>query len=234
MTLSSSSTSNDSYILQSCSDYSGKSINSFAFSKTNGLEWKQLITSIASPINDNCKSNENKINKTSQEEDLTLQRKRILINGIFSYDFHPNLARFVFTMKNTLYWFDDVEMTEDCCNLNCDYKNYLDNQDNLNVPLRLGRNSSPYIPNILITNEHCKLNATICPHQPDLVAYNADNDLWVCDLITGCELRLTNTDYKNTAVMAARASFVMQEEFSRFNAFWWRPKCLIIFGNFQF
>lgn len=227
MTLSSSSTSNDSYILQSSGDYLGKSINSFAFSKTSGLEWKQLITNITGSVNENSKSNETKINKTSQEEDLTLQRKRILINGIFSYDFHPNQARFVFTMKNTLYWFDDVEMTEDY-SLNCDYKDYLD-QDNLNLSLRLGKNSSPYVPNIITTNEYCKLNATICPNMPDLVAYSADNDLWVCDLITGCELRLTNTDYKNTAIMAARASFVMQEEFSRFSAFWWRPKCLHLF-----
>ena len=103
----------------------------------------------------------------------------------------------------------------------------------LNVPTRLCASNyhskpspspPPYIPHKLVTNTHVKMNASMCYYNPDVVAYLADNDLWVCDLVSCKEMRLTSTEYAKTGVMAGRPSFVMQEEFSRFNGFWWRPQ----------
>lgn len=176
---------------------------------------------------------------SSQEEDLILQRKRILYNGVISYDFHSGAARFVFTIKNMIYWFDDLEIANspslDTCFFqategisNDESKRENESLPDLNVPRASFRTcekipSPPYVPHKLMTNTHVKLNATICPNNPDVVAYLADNDLWVCDLVSCKEMRLTTTDYAKSAVMAGRPSFVMQEEFSRFNGFWWRP-----------
>jgi len=170
---------------------------------------------------------------SSREEDLILQRKRILFNGVVSYDFNATAARFVFTIKNMIYWFDDLEMAHKLMMTD-------DDSDDLNLPkyesVVRGLNSTPekpqspqpyssapYIPHKLMTNTHVKMNATMCMYNADLVAYLADNDLWVCDLVSCKEMRLTSTDYSKTGIMAGRPSFVMQEEFCRFNGFWWRP-----------
>lgn len=174
----------------------------------------------------------NKSSTSSHEEDLILQRKRILYNGVISYDFHPGAARFVFTIKNMIYWFDDLEIaSQPTGDTSCTTESNSgdENLTDLNVPrsfLRMSEKLSappPYIPHKLMTNTHVKMNATICPHNPDVVAYVADSDLWVCDLVSCKEMRLTTTDYAKTGIMAGRPSFVMQEEFSRFNGFWWGP-----------
>lgn len=214
------------------------------------MSWKPLIMMNKAylPSNDDTsefaqssKHGERSPNKStsSQEEDLILQRKRILYNGVISYDFHSGAARFVFTIKNMIYWFDDLEIANspslDTCFFqategisNDESKRENESLPDLNVPRASFRTcekipSPPYVPHKLMTNTHVKLNATICPNNPDVVAYLADNDLWVCDLVSCKEMRLTTTDYAKSAVMAGRPSFVMQEEFSRFNGFWWRP-----------
>lgn len=194
-----------------------------SISNLDKIEWKPLITNLDELVNCPQQTNDNeeslqRASTSSQEEDLILQRKRIILNGIFSYDFHPKTARFVFTMKNVIYWFDDIAITE---------TNPIEMNDENDAVKNVANSSPPYMPGKLINNDYIKLNATICPYQPDLVAYTADNDLWVCDLISGMEIRLTNTNYTKTAIMAGRPSFVMQEEFSRFIGFWWRPSCNI-------
>lgn len=179
-------------------------------------------------------NNNEKQQQSSREEDLILQRKRILFNGIVSYDFHPKAARFIYTVKNMLYWFDDLDIIAHH-QQNDDVNNSNAQTLDLNVSSSSSSMSSsssfffssipspPYFPHKLVTNSYVKMNASMCPYNPDLVAYIADNDLWVCDLISCKEMRLTSTDYTKTAIMAGRPSFVMQEEFSRFNGFWWRP-----------
>ena len=252
MTLStqslSSSNSDESYMNTSLLR---KSITSPtpSISNLDTIEWKSLIINLDELINLESYSHQQQTNNdddesssqqqqsssstNSPEEDLILQRKRIILNGIFSYDFHPKLARFVFTMKNAIYWFDDIAITEETSHLKdsiheMNVENNGDNDDDKTSSMKKNHFCPPYIPRKLINNDFIKLNATICPHQPDLVAYTADNDLWVCDLISGSEIRLTNTYYTKTAIMAGRPSFVMQEEFSRYTGFWWRPSCNLI------
>lgn len=129
------------------------------------------------------------------------------------------IPRFVFTFKNIIYWFDDLEMSHAKKNCPCLSDVSEEKKDCLfNLP-------APYMPYKLATNKLTKINATMCLYNADLVAYVADYDLWVCDLVSGRDLRLTNTEYSKTAVMAGKPSFVMQEEFSRFVGFWWRPPC---------
>lgn len=222
-----------------------KTVASPTSSMTNfpTLSWKPLIMMNRAYFASNDDNTEfiqsgksdrssNKSSTSSHEEDLILQRKRILYNGVISYDFHPGAARFVFTIKNMIYWFDDLEIaSQPTGDTSCTTESNSgdENLTDLNVPrsfLRMSEKLSappPYIPHKLMTNTHVKMNATICPHNPDVVAYVADSDLWVCDLVSCKEMRLTTTDYAKTGIMAGRPSFVMQEEFSRFNGFWWGP-----------
>lgn len=236
-----SSSSSENSFTYTCIDPSliRKSIASPTSSIANldALEWKPLVSMNKSTFPKHFSENNSDFSlnqsqskgslmgesskPSSPEEDLLLQRKRMLYNGIVSYDFNSSIPRFVFTFKNILYWFDDLEMLhgkKSCpCSTVNEVTNHYSNQDcTFNVP-------SPYLPRKLITNKFVKVNATMCPYDPDIVAYVADHDLWVCDLVSCKEMRLTNTEYSKTTVMAGRPSFVMQEEFSRFSGFWWRP-----------
>ncbi|UXI18310.1 hypothetical protein NH340_JMT04253 [Sarcoptes scabiei] len=229
---SASSMSTDSYIQTTIDPDKLRKMNSPtpSLSENDSIEWNQLVNN-----SDIFSDNLNAFDPTdtrdshSQEEDLILQRKRIRMNGIISYDFHPKIARFVFTIKNVLYWFDDSEILENhqlkneyqhATNVNDETER---NEYNLTTDLDHYAKHPPYQSNRLDSHDFVKTNATICPYQPDLVAFTADFDLWVCDLSSGWEYRLTKTNYQNTSVMAGRSSFVMQEEFSRFTGFWWCP-----------
>lgn len=172
------------------------------------LHWKPLIS-----MNCFAKDSDELNDSNGAQEDLLLQRKRILFTGIVSYDFNQSAARFVFTVKNTIFWFDDVEMKP------------LSNQvpeanqvETLERPLSSGH--LPYTPRRLTTDVHFKTSAVMCPHNADVLVYVADGDLWMCHLILGKQTRLTQTE---ATVIVGSPSFVMQEEFSRFEGFWWRP-----------
>ena len=53
------------------------------------------------------------------------------------------------------------------------------------------------------------------------VAYVRERDLYVLDLASGKELRLTNS--KDPAITNGLAEFVAQEEMDRFRGYWWSP-----------
>lgn len=166
-----SSSSNDSFIDNLQID----SLKDIGKSNLETLDWKQLVKinfdfpDIKEWTSDSAKNHRDPCDiSSSHEEDLILQRKRILSNGICSYDFNPYKARFVFTMKDSIFWFDDLE-------INHKINQPVDTRSNQNDN-RLSFSSTsifypPYNAKRFSRNKFAKINATICPDQPDLVAY---------------------------------------------------------------
>ena len=81
-----------------------------------------------------------------------------------------------------------------------------------------------------------KMDAKLCPCDSNLVAFIHRNDLWVHNLLTGEERRLTYTNggspnMVDEPVSAGVPSFVVQEEFDRYTGYWWQPKCEIDEGG---
>ncbi|XP_053210691.1 dipeptidyl peptidase 9-like isoform X2 [Panonychus citri] len=157
------------------------------------FEWKPLIDlnmKNCLPVETNLDSSSN-----NYQEKLQLERKRIMFNGITSYEYESNCKRFVFTSNGHLFYFDD-------------------NGSPPYHPIRVNSNS-----------KSAKINPAICPTNPDLIAFFSDNDVWVTHIKTGQELRLTNTKYNATrrALSAGYPCYVIQEEFRRYTGFWWRP-----------
>jgi hypothetical protein len=77
-----------------------------------------------------------------------------------------------------------------------------------------------------------KMDPKLCPCNSNLAAFVHRNDIWVANLETGQELRLTHANNGSTnsieePVSAGVASFVVQEEFDRYTGYWWQPKCVI-------
>jgi dipeptidyl-peptidase 9 len=60
-----------------------------------------------------------------------------------------------------------------------------------------------------------------------LVSFIRNNDLWVQDIATLAESRLTlanPTDSPKTRKYSGVAEYIIQEEFDRFTGYWWSPK----------
>lgn len=81
------------------------------------------------------------------------------------------------------------------------------------------------------TNE-TKMDSKLCPCNSNLAAFIHRNDIWVSNLETGQELRLTHANNGSTnpieeTLSAGVASFVAQEEFDRYTGYWWQPQCFI-------
>jgi len=69
----------------------------------------------------------------------------------------------------------------------------------------------------------------MCPHNPQLIAYVTNGDIFVIGLFsTQVEVQLTFT-VNEVGVGASRTksagypSYITQEEFNRFQGFWWKP-----------
>lgn len=73
------------------------------------------------------------------------------------------------------------------------------------------------------------LDPQICPDNSEIVAYIASGDIWAINMVSGHNVRLTNAHDENKSfsdnpLSAGVPSYVMQEEFSRYQGFWWQPK----------
>lgn len=82
-----------------------------------------------------------------------------------------------------------------------------------------------------MTSSGAKLNPQICPSNPDLVAYICNHDIWVAHTVSGCHVRLTyahkgGRNLADDPLCAGVPSYVMQEEFSRYQGYWWQPECI--------
>lgn len=72
------------------------------------------------------------------------------------------------------------------------------------------------------------MDAKLCPCDPNLVAFIHRNDIWIHNIITEEERRLTYTNqgspsHMEEPVSAGVASFIVQEEFDRYTGYWWQP-----------
>ncbi|ESO90963.1 hypothetical protein LOTGIDRAFT_217498 [Lottia gigantea] len=140
----------------------------------------------------------------SREEQLMRERKRLVLYGITSFDVNEHQALFVFPANNNLYQCSDI--------------------GNVVTP----RNIAPKPINTFCHS--ARMDPKICPTDVDLVAFIHDNDVWVTNLQTGCEKRLTfahkgkNDNSLSTDPLSAGVpSFVIQEEFDRHTGYWWKP-----------
>lgn len=150
------------------------------------FSWKPLIESTFK------RSSNESDNDLNLEEKLLLERKRMMLSGITSYEYDYKSRRFVFTSGYNLFYFDDIE----------------------------GENP-PYQPIKVDSNvKAAKMNPQINQWNPDLVAFVAEGNLYVTNLKTGQEVKLTDV---SGAVAAGQPSYVIQEEFRRYIGFWWRP-----------
>lgn len=72
-----------------------------------------------------------------------------------------------------------------------------------------------------------RLNPELCPHNADLLAYVANGDIFVSQIRSDQgEVQLTFTCNDRTPRMAITAgypSYIIQEEFNRFEGYWWHP-----------
>ncbi|KAK7570778.1 hypothetical protein V9T40_010145 [Parthenolecanium corni] len=138
--------------------------------------------------------------KFSREEQLMLERKRLATWGITSYELHEESGKLVFPASSTLFHCTDT-----------------------------GFSNGPLFPTELRMNANgAKLSPQICPSNPDLVAYVCNCDIWLSHTLTGSTHRLTyaHKGGRNVAedpLAAGFPSYVMQEEFDRYQGYWWQP-----------
>ncbi|XP_077391405.1 dipeptidyl peptidase 9-like [Festucalex cinctus] len=139
----------------------------------------------------------------SKEEELLRERKRLGVTGIISYDYHKPTGLFLFQANSSLYYcFDGA---------NNDFK------------------QAPMDPCELKSQcSGARMDAKICPADSNFISFVHKNDIWLSNIKTSEEKRLTfchkgidkpNEDAKTAGV----ASFVTQEEFDRFTGYWWCP-----------
>ncbi|CAG2055064.1 unnamed protein product [Timema podura] len=149
----------------------------------------------------------------SREEQLLWERKRLATWGITSYELHRESGKLVFPAASSLFQCLDTGFS---ASIIVDY-----------FPVRT---SGPLFPAELRMNScGAKLNPQICPSNPDLVAYVCDCDIWVSHTLTGCSVRLTfahkgGRNMADDPLSAGLPSYVMQEEFSRYQGYWWQPR----------
>ncbi|CAH1788869.1 unnamed protein product [Owenia fusiformis] len=141
----------------------------------------------------------------TKEEQLLRERKRLGHFGITSYNVDTTSGRFVFPACNSLYTFVDSVGS--------------DGQFQTN----------PVFPTEVISSAlGVRLDPQLCPHNPHLLAFINNSDVWVTNILTGEERRLTfaHKGCKNIAEdpkSAGVPSFVVQEEFDRYTGYWWQP-----------
>ncbi|GJQ74394.1 hypothetical protein Trydic_g21268 [Trypoxylus dichotomus] len=141
-------------------------------------------------------------NKCSREEQLLWERRRLATWGINSYEIHEPSGKIVFPASGALFQCVDG-----------------------------GYSTGPLFPTKLrITGSGAKLSPQICPSNSDLVAYICNHDIWVSHTVSGCTVRLTyahkgGRSLADDPLCAGVPSYVMQEEFSRYQGYWWQPHC---------
>jgi len=139
----------------------------------------------------------------SKEEQLLWERKKCASWGITSYDLDPTSGRIIFPAGGSLFFCADPATGH----------------------------TGPLFPyEIQTKTTGARLNATMCPHNPELIAFVNNADIWVTHLVSRCEQRLTfchNASAGGVAddpLSAGLPCYVMQEEFNRFTGFWWQPR----------
>lgn len=137
----------------------------------------------------------------SREEQMQLERKRVVICGITSFDYQPSIGRFVFPASGSVFYCDDDQTQP--------------------IPLY------PHeLKHSVPISSH--LNPQMCPWNPNLVAYINNCDICVHNIVSSRDIRLTytrngSTDVSKEPLSAGIPSYITQEEFNRYTGFWWQP-----------
>ncbi|KAJ8913762.1 hypothetical protein NQ315_002442 [Exocentrus adspersus] len=142
-------------------------------------------------------------NKYSREEQLLWERKRMTTWGINSYEIHSDSGKIVFPAASSLFQCIDSGYS----------------------------NGQLFPTKLRMTSSGAKISSQICPSNPDLVAYICNYDIWVTHTVSGSNVRLTyahkgGRNLFDDPLCAGVPSYVMQEEFSRYQGYWWQPKCI--------
>lgn len=77
------------------------------------------------------------------------------------------------------------------------------------------------MPNHIATSLKGAIDIKTCPYDSSVVSYVINGDLWVNNLRTGQEMRLTESGQHCTSGVP---SYIIQEEFDRYTGYWWQPK----------
>jgi hypothetical protein len=190
-----------------------------ATQKPKCFEWKSLIETNPVKKSKDCSTlpseelsspstSETEKDKSSIEEKLLKERKRMMLSGITSYEFDNKSRRFVFSSGQSLYYFDDD--TIDTQKTKCDRR-----------PDR--KRQPPFVPLKIPTNvQACKMDPQINPFNPDLIAFVSEGNIYVANIAAEQEVQLTDVSNRE-AVNAGLPSYVIQEEFRRYGGLWWRP-----------
>ncbi|XP_005178587.1 dipeptidyl peptidase 9 [Musca domestica] len=161
------------------------------------LQWNVVLQQ---PLSSVATAGGSGINVWSREFQLMQERKRLSTWGITSYELHKPSGKIVFPCFNDLYQCLDT-----------------------------GYNNSPLFPIQLRTcPQWAALDPQICPQNSDLIAYISGCDIWVTHTLSGHEERLTfahdgRRSFADDPLSAGLPSYVMQEEFSRYQGYWWQP-----------
>ncbi|XP_068217006.1 LOW QUALITY PROTEIN: dipeptidyl peptidase 8-like [Palaemon carinicauda] len=136
--------------------------------------------------------------RTSREEQLLSERRRISTWGITNYELHPSSGTLVFPASSTI--FQCVHPEQPICAVS---------------------------PKELVSCQ-VRLNPQICPANPNLIAFAAQYDIYLYNTKTGEEKRVTHVHSGSGRLeydpkSAGMPSYVMQEEFSRYQGYWWQP-----------
>lgn len=154
-----------------------------------------------------------------REFQLLLERKRLSTWGITTYELHKKSGRIIFPASSSLYQCLDTGYNVS----SCPFAKALEN-----LISRLNPQSNPLYPSELVQLRGA-LDPQVCPDNSEIIAYISSGDIWVVNMMSGHCKRLTNTHDDNKSLSdnplsAGVPSYVMQEEFSRYQGFWWQPK----------
>uniref|UniRef100_A0A182ME48 Dipeptidyl peptidase 9 n=1 Tax=Anopheles culicifacies TaxID=139723 RepID=A0A182ME48_9DIPT len=155
------------------------------------LEWHQLLESVLGHLP----------TANSREVQLMLERKRLSIWGITSYELHKSSGKIVFPACTTLYQCLDTGYEE----------------------------NTLFPSELRFSQRAAVIDPQICPQNSDLVAFVCNGDIWVVHTHSGHSERLTyahdgRRTFAEDPLTAGVPSYVMQEEFSRYQGFWWQPE----------
>uniref|UniRef100_A0A2I3GD41 dipeptidyl-peptidase IV n=1 Tax=Nomascus leucogenys TaxID=61853 RepID=A0A2I3GD41_NOMLE len=102
----------------------------------------------------------------SREEELLRERKRIGTVGIASYDYHQGSGTFLFQAGSGIYHVKDGGPQ--------------------------GFTQQPLRPNLVETScPNIRMDPKLCPADPDWIAFIHSNDIWISNIVTREERRLT-------------------------------------------
>ncbi|XP_032906519.1 dipeptidyl peptidase 8 isoform X3 [Amblyraja radiata] len=138
-----------------------------------------------------------------REEELLRERKRIGTIGIASYDFHQESGMFLFQASNSIYYTTDGSSS--------------------------GFTNEPKNPSQVKTScPNIRMDPKICPADSIWISFIHSNDLWISNIESGEERRLTFAhkglpNLEDNPKSAGISSFVLQEEFDRYTGYWWCP-----------